>query len=341
MSAHQDSLHVLNSIHQLPDQCRQVIGELSSQPIPSHCSLVDNIVVSGMGGSALGGRIIAGLERQVLKVPIVVSTEYHLPHFVGPKTLVVISSYSGNTEETLSSLVEARARNAQVFIIASGGKLADTARQQDLPHYIFEPRYNPSGQPRMGLGYAVISLAMLLSRCQLIHPIPDLTKLPDFLKSRQDQQEQYKEIAQKLSGKIPVIFAAEHLKGAAHAFRNQINENAKTFAALFDLPEANHHLSEGLTFPKTNPENLTCLFIHSQYYHKEVSKRFVLTEKLAVRQHLPVVRLQPAGPSKFFELMDLLQAGSYISFYLSQTLGIDPGPIPWVDWYKDEIRKVV
>ena len=128
-----DSLNILASIRALPDQCAQVISEISQQPIPSECFLAENIVISGMGGSALGGRVAAGLERQILRIPMTVSTEYHLPNFAGPHTLVVISSYSGDTQESLTSLAEARSRGCQIFIVTSGGKLASLARQYNLP----------------------------------------------------------------------------------------------------------------------------------------------------------------------------------------------------------------
>ena len=335
-----DSLRVGDSITAFPDQCAQVIKDISLQHPPASCSLVDNIVVSGMGGSALGGRVLASLERQVLKVPLVISTEFHLPNFVGPKSLVVISSYSGNTAESISALAEARARNAQVYILASGGKLAQIAKKDNLPAYIFDPLHNPSGQPRMGLGYNIISLVSLLSRCRLINSLPELNRLPQFLKDRQAHSAEFFSLAVKLTAKIPVLIAAEHLKGAAHCFRNQLNENSKTFACLFDLPEANHHLLEGLTLPKTNPQNLQFIFLYSDYYQEQIKKRFTLTSQVIQKNSLPSLTFSPSGPNPLFETMDMIQSGSYIAYYLALINRIDPGPIPWVDWYKDQINNI-
>lgn len=332
-----DSLGILKSIHALPDQCQQVLNDISSLEIPKSCQLVNNIVVSGMGGSALGGRILLSLENQALKIPLVVSTEYHLPNFVNEKSLVIISSYSGDTEETLYSLTEARARNAQIFVITSGGKLAQISRQLKLPAYIFTPAHNPSSQPRMGLGYNILALLALLSRCQLIHP-QNLSALPDFLRSRQSAIN-YELLAKNLVGRIPVIIASEHLKGAAHSLRNQIHENAKTFAVFFDLPEANHHLMEGLAFPSTNPQSLSFVFIESRFYHPEVSIRFALTRSVVAKQNIPTHTLSLSGDTPFFETMDLIQTGAFLSYYLAVVNAIDPGPIPWVDWFKDEIAK--
>lgn len=328
-----DTLHILDAIKAFPDQCEQVISEISQQQIPSQCSLVQNVVISGMGGSALGGRIVSGLEREALRIPIVVSTEYHLPAFVNENTLVVISSYSGNTEETLSSLKEAITRKAQIFVLASGGKLSEYSQ---FPNYIFNPKNNPSHQPRMGLGYNILALIGLLSRCQLIHPPKDIPQLVSFLRTRQSGFAQIEKLAKSLAGKIPVLIASEHLKGPAHAVKNMINENAKSMSMLFDLPEADHHLIEGLSFPVTNSANLGFVFIPSPHYHAELFRRYDLTQSLIDKQHISTFTLTLGGKSRFLEAMDLIQAGAYLSFCLSQVYGVDPGPIPWVDWLKDK-----
>ncbi len=334
-----DSLGILSSLKQFPLQCKQVIREISQQPLPPQCSLVDNIVVSGMGGSALGGRIIGSLERQTLKIPLVVSTEYHLPRFVNAKTLVVVSSYSGNTEETISSLAEARARGAQVFIIASGGKLEQLADEHHLPAYIFHPGHNPSGQPRMGLGYAVVALAALLSRCQIIEPIARLGELPEFLTQKQADFDSLLPLAKFLVDGIPVLVTSEHLKGAAHAVKNMFNENSKNFSVTFDLPELNHHLMEGLAFPKAAHQYLKFVFITSPKYHPDVKKRYPITQDVVSKQHYQYLTHELDAPSRFFEVMQFLQEGAYLSYCLALLNGIDPGPIPWVDYFKDEVGK--
>jgi glucose/mannose-6-phosphate isomerase len=332
-----DSTNLYDSVLAFPKQCSQVIWEMAQEQVPTQCHLATNIVVSGMGGSALGGRVIASLERQVLRVPVVVSTEYHLPNFVNEHSLVVISSYSGNTEETISSLAESWARGAQVFIITTGGKLAKLAHDQHLPNYVFDPKHNPSAQPRMGLGYAVLSLVSLLARCQLIHPVSELGKLPDYLTAKQANAPKYQKLAADLAGKVPVLVTSEHLKGAVHCFKNQLNENSKNFSVLFDIPELNHHLMEGLSFPKTNPSNLHFVFFNSKHFHPEAAKRYPITQTVLKKQGISFSEVDLDGPSRLFEAMELIQMGGFVSFYLSQENHIDPGPIPWVDFFKDSL----
>lgn len=331
-----DSLNIQASIHSLPDQIDQVIYEVSTLSIPPECHLVDNIVVSGMGGSALGGRIIKSLERSVLSIPLTISTDYHLPAFVNHKSLIIISSYSGDTEETLSSLAEARTRHAQIFAITSGGKLTALIDEYKLPAYVFDPKHNPSGQPRMGIGYNLVSLLALLSRCQLIKP-QDLSGLPNFLRNRQSSIN-YELYTKNLIGKIPVIVAAEHLIGAAHNIRNQIHENAKCFAVIFDFPELNHHLLEGLRFPDSLSSHLSFLFLESNLYSSQTNNAYSLTKEVIQKQKFEVGSFRPVGGSALYEVMDVIQFGAMLAFELSQSYSIDPGPIPWVDWLKDQKR---
>lgn len=333
-----DSLNIFDSAKLFPDQCRQVIRDFAGMSLPADYSGVQNIIISGMGGSALGGRVLAHLERQVLKIPIVVSTEYHLPNFTGKNSLVIISSYSGNTDETISSLAEAQARDARIYIITGGGKLAEMAQKQRLPAYIFKPEFNPSSQPRMGLGYGIMSLVMLLSGCRLINPLENISGLPDFLKGKQQNMEKYEHLAHSLQGKIAVLIASEHLKGAMHCFKNQLNETAKNMSVLFDIPELNHHLMEGLAYPVSNRDNLHFVFFRSDHYHPEVSRRYPVTAEVLNRQKINYSELKISAPSHLFEAMELIQTGGFVSFYLSQLNGVDPGPIPWVDYFKDQLK---
>ncbi len=332
-----DTLNILPSAKAFPDQCAQVITDMDNSLNLPVFSDIKNIVVSGMGGSALGGRVLNYLERQALNYPVTVSTEYYLPNFVNHDSLVIISSYSGNTAETLFSLEEAIKRQARIFILTGGGKLAQKATDLNLPGYIFKPVNNPSGQPRMGLGYSLTAIIRLLVMGKLMSSPPDFNDLPKYLKSRQ-QPEAGNRLAQALTGKIPVLVSSEHLKGAVHCLKNQINETAKNFCVAFDLPELNHHLMEGLAFPAANPQNLHFVFFESRHYHPELQKRYPVTKDVLTKQHIGFSDFQVSGPSPVFEVFELIQAGGFLSYSLSQLNNVDPGPIPWVDYFKDRLK---
>ena len=329
-----DSLNVYQSILDFPKQCQQVLSEISDSSLPLECNLVKNIVVSGMGGSALGGRVIQYLERDVLKVPIVISTESQLPNFVNKDSLVIASSYSGNTQETISSLKDAINRQAKIYAICTGGELAQISKEANIPGYIFEPKFNPSTEPRMGLGYNIMSIIGILNRCSLIKTVENLDTLPNYLEEKHSLIKNYESLAQQIAGKIPIFIASEHLKGALHCIKNQFNETAKNFSAYFDLPELNHHLFEGLAYPPSNPDNLIFILVNSKYYHPEVAKRYPVTSEIIQKQHFISQEIQLDGPSPLFEVMELIQMGSFCAYYLSQLNQVDPGVIPWVDYFK-------
>lgn len=331
-----DSLHIKESIIQFPDQFKQVMSDIPMQHVPHECMLVKNIVLAGMGGSALAGRILQSLDQQLLKVPFTVSTEFNLPNFVDEQTLVIVSSYSGNTEESLCALSEALACKARIYVLTSGGALARIATEKNIPAYIFVPQHNPSAQPRMGLGYSLAGLLFLLSRCQFIKFPERLPQVVELMQARRARVEKIgQELASQVVGKSIVILASEHLKGAAHAVKNMLNENAKTMSFLFDLPEANHHLLEGLGYPANNPENYLFLNLNSSLYRTEVSKTYPKTIEIMRKQHFTVIDFPLVGDDQLMECLNVIQTGAWISYYLAGYNHIDPGPIPWIDYLKD------
>ena len=333
-----DSLHIKESILEFPNQFKQVMEDIPLQHVPSECMLVKNIVLAGMGGSALAGRILQSLEQQLLNLPFTVSTEFNLPNFVNEQTLVIISSYSGNTRESLCALAEALDCKAQIYILTSGGELARIAIEKDIPAYIFVPVHNPSAQPRMGLGYSLAGLLFLLSRCQFIKFPERLPQVVELMQARHTRVEKIgQDLARQVTGKSIILLASEHLKGAAHAVKNMLNENAKTMAFLFDLPEANHHLLEGLRFPANNPQNYLFLCLNSKLYGTEVSHNYPKTIELIMKQHFMVIDLPLVGDDQLMECLNVIQTGAWLSYYLAAYNHIDPGPIPWVDYLKDKL----
>lgn len=343
-----DSLGLLRSIESLPDQLGQAWTEVSQISIPDDLLSIKNVVVSGMGGSALGGRIIDSLIMDRATTPIEISTEFGLPNYVGAESLVIVCSYSGNTEETLASAQEAIAKNAKIFAITTGGKLGELCKEKALASYIFNPIHNPSNQPRMGLGYSVGAVLALLAKGKYIHvgsqeETTIVEKLRQFISDSSvrvpTSRNEAKAIALALFNKEIVLVASEHLVGAAHAFKNQINENSKTFSVLFDLPELNHHLLEGLANPRTLKPILQFLFIKSQMYSPEVLKRYPIVAAVVEKNNIATSFFECRSETKIEQIFEVLALAEYVSFYLSILYGIDPTPIVWVDYLKKELSK--
>ena len=341
-----DSKNILASIEKLPDQVEQGWNDLKSARVPQECHIARNVVVSGMGGSALGGRIVDSLMEDKVRSPIEVFTEFRLPDYVNQNTFVILCSYSGNTEETLAVAHETLNRGASAFVITTGGKLKDFMEEHHLSGLIVDPKNNPSEQPRMGLGYPIIATLAALAKCGFINLLD--SEISEVVASARKVVAQFgidiptsentaKKIAQDLYQKIPVLVASEHLVGAAHAFKNQLNENSKTFATLFDLPELNHHLMEGLSHPSCLKDNLKFLFLESEYYTKEVQLRYPITQEVVEKQGIDSISYSFKEKRKLPQIFESLILGSYISFYLAMLNGEDPAPIPWVDYFKSKL----
>lgn len=336
---------ILSSLQLIPDQFSQAWEEMEKCKLPQASSSCQNVVICGMGGSALGGRVVDSLVYDKARVPIEVFTEYTMPTYVNSASFVIVFSYSGNTEETLSAAKEALSKGAKIFGITTGGKLAEFLKKNKLASYVFNPKYNPCGQPRMGLGYAIASIFSLLSKCAFIRYGNEKEDINFTLKkfveefdvAAPESKNLAKTFARKLLHKAVVLMASEHLVGISHAFANELNENSKTFSALFDLPEANHHLMEGLRFPPKAKELLYFLFIQSKHYTPQVQKRYPITNEVFKINGYSSSTYVTSSDEKVLEIFEVLMFGSYVSFYLAMLNGIDPTPIPWVDYFKAQL----
>lgn len=344
-----DQLHVYDSILGLKNQVSQAWLEVSHLVLKNKFTDVRDIVFSGMGGSALGGRIIRSLDQYLLNRPMEVVTNYRLPAYVDKESLVLLSSYSGNTEETLSAALDAIQRQTKIFIVASGGKLLDLAKKKGLDHYAIDPKFNPSGQPRLGLGYSVISQFAFLSRLKLINfneedvdrIIALLEKLNlNFGKDQKTQDNPAKIIADKLQDRAVILIGANHLVGTIHAVKNMLNENSKTFAAHFDLPELNHHFLEGLGFPKALKDVATFVFFNSDLYPAVIRKRLTITRQMLERLGFQTVTIKPESDHPTLQAFECLAFGEFVSFYLALLSHLDPGPIPSIDYFKKELARL-
>jgi len=343
-----DTQGMAGSIESLGLQCQQAWEEASKVKIPTSYKKVKKIVISGMGGSALGGHVIESLYGQKMKASIKITNSYFVPGSVDADTLYILSSYSGTTEEVLATLPVARKRKAKLMVICAGGKLAVAAKRYKIPAYIFEPRFNPSNQPRMGLGYSIVGQLALLKSAGLINVTANdfqaVVKLivrlhKQFGLKVKSAKNKAKQSAMKINGHIPIIVGAEHLSGNAHIMTNQINENSKTFAAYFLVSELNHHLMEGLRFPASNKKNLIFFFMDSKLYPEKIAKRMDITKQVLRKNKINYINYQFTSKDNLLQSCEALLFGSYVNYYMAIFNNIDPSPIPWVDYFKKQLAK--
>lgn len=344
-----DPKEVNKSIELLGDQVRHVLEISPIIKIPKSFTKCHRVVISGMGGSNLGGHILRSALSDQAKIPIIINPGYIVPNYVDKNTLYLISSYSGTTEEPLSTYKEAKKRGAKIIGITSKGKknkLEKLMMREDLPGLIFEDRFNPSNQPRIALGYSIFGMMVLLAKSAVLTiKTKEIKDIIDFLeietrRLRTDvssKTNKAKQIAWELRGKIPVLVSAEHLIGNLHAMRNQINENAKTYSDYLELPDLNHHALEGLQNPKT-VEKLKYLFFSSKLFHPRIQKRLKLTETVVKKNKVSALTHELKGKTKLAQSFELLQLGTWISYYLGEIYKVDPIEIPWVDWFKKQLK---
>lgn len=343
-----DTQSGLKSIEMLGSQVQQIWEQAQTLEIDPSYKEVKQVVVAGMGGSALGTHVIQSVYKEELKVPVLVVPDYELPSFVDENTLMITSSYSGSTEETLAAAEDAHKKGAKIAGITSGGKLAEWLREHNYPALVFEPTYNPSNSPRLAMGYSIFGQIALFAQAGVLSVSPD--DYQDVLKAVADAHllmsvnvpqdlNPAKLLAFELLDQIPVVTVAEHLEGVAHVFANCLNENSKTFSEYRVIPELNHHLMEGLQFPTSNSDNLVFVMIHSDLYLKSNQRRIELTQQVLEQNNVEYRTYDLKGATKLQQAFELIVLAAYTSFYLAMLNNQNPTPNPWVDWFKAELKK--
>ncbi len=340
---------VMTSINSFPDQLRQAWKEASSLNFPEDYKRVRNIVVCGMGGSRFGPLIVKELFKHEISVPYFINDTYDLPGFVGASTLVILSSYSGTTEEVLVCAEVAKKKQAKICGLCLGGPLASFFKSNNLPAYIFQTPYNPSNQPRIGVGYMVAGHIGLLfgSGYLLIDPseIDEAIKnLPGLLKHYTFEEETKanpaKQMALTLYDKYPYYVTAEHLRGVGNAIANQTNETAKSISSFRYIPELNHHLMEGLSFPQAHKSMAIFVFFTSNLYDPRIKVRFEVTKDVVEQNGIQTLTLELAGKTRLEQALELVGYGSFMTMYLAILYKQDPSAIPWVDYFKKRLQEL-
>lgn len=328
-----------------PIQCKEAIKLGMEIPLPSF-SKVDNIVIAGMGGSAFAGELLQTyLSGEFLSIPILVIRDYNLPKFVNKNTLVIASSYSGNTEETISAYLNAKKKGAQILVITSGGELLRQAEIDNVYSITI-----PSGYlPRAALGYLFFPLFILFIRLQFIKANAHLTILDETINNLETLAHQYaptqplknnpaKELASFIYNKLLILYAPnEQLSAVVTRWRNQINENSKAFAFTNLLPEMNHN--EIMAW-STNPEIKTAvIFLRDKDEHPQVKKRIELSKQIikAVVSEDSLQEVWGSGEFLLTRIFSLIYLGDFISYYLAILREVDPTPVDKIEWLKKNL----
>lgn len=340
---------VLNSVDALAKQLEQSYEESRKVSFPSEYKQISNIMLAGMGGSRFPALILRELFKEELKVPLVINDDYTIPGFVKKDTLVILSSYSGTTEEVIENGKKAKALGVKLAGVTAGGEVASMLKEAGAPVYVFDPKYNPSTQPRIGFGYAVGGLLGLLTSLGLVdvgvQKVKDsIAALPSLLKpftiDVPGHKNPAKQLAQKLYGRYPYYIVSEFLTGIGNAIANQTNETAKSISSFRIIPELNHHLMEGLKFPKEHQKMAMFVFFYSSLFSSPIQKRFHITKEVVEQNGIETYWRQLQGANKIEQAFELMGLGSYVSMYLSVLYEQNPSAIPYVDYFKKKLKEM-
>jgi glucose/mannose-6-phosphate isomerase len=319
-------------VGELPSQIRAGWAQTRRLTLPQSYRNAREVVVLGMGGSAIGADLVRTIFADRLRVAVVVVRDYDAPAFVGPETLVVASSHSGATEETLSAAEQALQRRSPLAVIATGGPLVERAIADALPLL----RFDPEPQPRLAVGWGVVLLAGLLERAGLVEVTDaEVEEAADRAERRYaacapevpTERNAAKQLAFAALDRLAVIVGSGHLSAVARRWKTQFNENAKSWAAFDELPEGTHNTVAGLREPDALREHLFVALLGSPLDHPRTTLRRDLLGDLLEQASTPASRVEAEGNSRLAQAFDLIVLGDLLSIYLACLYGLDPTPV--------------
>ena len=296
---------------------------------------IDNLVVAGLGGSGIGADLTNEIATSELRIPMNSIKGYHLPNYVGPNTLVIISSYSGNTEETLSCLEDAISKRAQIVCISSGGQIIERAKKEGI-EFIVIPGGNP---PRACLGYSFVQQLYVLLKKELISNSfeDELFESIQILEGNKSSiKAKAEEIAEKIYNKFPVIYAEDQYESIAVRMRQQLNENSKMLCFHHVVPEMNHNELVGW---RDVPDKLIAIVLRSDIEHSSNTKRIEISKEIIRPLTNDVLEIWTQGDNNISKRLYLIHLIDWISFYTGVKRKFDPVEVNVIDRLKKKLAK--
>jgi len=319
-----DKSNYIKAIEDFPLQCRKALELPKGMVVPSDIS---NIVVCGMGGSAIGGDLLKSCLSRT--IPVIVNREYELPKFVNENSLVFLVSYSGNTEETLSCYKEAAKKGCVVVAISSGGKLSE---------HCSKTINIPSGlQPRAALGYLFFPMLGLLHNSGITEVSnEELNEMLATLRDTNYYKESGEALAKKIKNRIPVVYSSSLLAPAAYRFKTQINENSKLPAFCHVFPEMNHN--ELVGYKHMDRDKFVAILIRDKEDHPRIRKRMDICREIFERK-VDVEEISTKGTYLLSRMFSVIYLGDFASYYLALSNREDPAPVDIIEYLKRELAK--
>ncbi len=324
-------------IERFIDQLEEAVEIGRNAVIKPLSTEVDHIYVAGLGGSGIGADFVASFIQDECKVPFLVKKGYSVPAYVGPNTLAIANSYSGNTEETLISYDQIKANGARIICVASGGKLIDMAKKDGFD-YVQVPGNWPS--PRACLGYSLTVQLWILNHLGFISDkyTKEIQSSATLLRRESDDiKTQAEAIAKRLFKKIPIIYVEDRMEPVAVRLRQQINENSKALCWHHVVPEMNHNELVGW---REKNEDLAVIYLRNEDDYSRNTTRMDINKGIITQYVNDIIEVHSKGNTMIERALYLVHLGDWVSWYLAQLRGVDALEVKVIDFLKGELAKV-
>lgn len=326
-----------------PAQVEDAVRIGKQARIPFKGSKVMNIVITGLGGSAIGGDLLRSYAAEELRVPFVVNRHYTVPDFVNSKTLVLVSSYSGGTEETMAAHVDAKKRGAMIVCICSGGETEQLAKKFRHP-LIKIPKGYP---PRAALAYSFfpslqifVSMKLLSSKDKEVKETIVLLQRQSKMYGALNEKNRALNLAKQLYTKLPIVYSsADRFDAVNVRWRSQLAENAKVLAFGHVLPEMNHNEIVGWKVLQRQMSEMAVIFLRDDDEHPRIRERMRITKGIVSEFSNKIIEAHSEGKSLLARMFSLIYLGDWTSYYLALLNGVDPTPVRIIDYLKWELTK--
>lgn len=329
----------------LPEQCVRAYTIGASKTIPENFRDFKNVVFSGLGGSAIGGDLIRSYLAGEAKIPIIINRNYGLPEFVDDQTLLFVSSYSGNTEETLQAYEEGRKRASRIIVVASGGRLAEFAQRDGTPLV----KILPGLPPRAAIGYSFFPALAILTKLGIT--VDKSSEIQEAIKVLRGLRESLspeaklgnnkaKQIALAIHGKFPFIYGSnDFFDVVTTRWRTQLAENSKQLCSTHIFPELTHNEIVGWVNPPDLIKDFVVVILRDRADHPRIARRMDITHSIIKEMAAEVIEVWSKGEGLLARIYSLIYIGDFISFYLAVLNGVDPTPVERIDYLKRELGK--
>jgi glucose/mannose-6-phosphate isomerase len=331
-------------VRDLPRQCSAAWEEAQAFELPSDYRDIDKVVILGMGGSAIAGDLLRALAALESPVPVFGHRAYDLPLLVDGQTLLIASSYSGNTEETLSAFQVALGGDAKKLAITTGGQLLTTARANGIPAFVF----HYESTPRAALGYSLMPLLAIAGKLGIVQDksadVADAIAVMEGLLRRIGEdvpqaENPAKQLATRLHGRLPVVYGAGLLTDVARRWKSGLNETSEMWAFFEELPEANHNAIVGYGLPADIARAAFVVFLTAPSLHSRVLLRYEFTQRALAEAGVEREVVRAMGRSPLAHILSAVFFGDYVGLYLAVLNEVDPTATAAIDRLKDRLAE--